>query len=340
MLKYSKKEETGEMRKSLCIVAGYDAESQIQKYVLHLLKCFQEELQADVVYVTTSKEVSDEDKAKVADLGVSLIHRENSGYDFQSYFTGFEYFKEQLDQYEKIYHTNDSVFGPFGSLKSIVEKMDNTGYDVWGMTDSMQYKYHLQSYFVCFKKEAFSAMQKFWDQYTFADDYQSVVQNGEIGMSQFLLDEGLCLGAAFPLEKYISAPLSEVESQDTSSRGQYVFRKNKGKLRWYSIALKALTSNASLLFCDRMMQDGYPFLKRRILIDPQAFGYHYGNYARHIKEEYMYALSVAQASVHRDWREIVIPKPNIFVRYIFRAGLYRHFQKSWSSFLEKVMMCR
>ena len=45
---------------------------------------------------------------------------------------------------------NDSVYGPFGPLGPLLSRMDFGAADAWGMTETWQIRYHLQSYFVAF----------------------------------------------------------------------------------------------------------------------------------------------------------------------------------------------
>ena len=280
---------------SLCIFAAYDARSEVQPYVYHLLAELQVQLSAHVVYVTTSKELSDADKAKLDDKGISVVHRENLGYDFGSYYTGFESLKSKIATFDYIYHANDSVFGPFASIADVVTKMQSSPYDVWGMTDSWEYKYHVQSYFICFNKAAHAKLAEFWDGFTFSNDYAEVVHNGELGMSQYFLHSALNIGAAFPIEKYAQERLPDEQEFKKGCRGlkywSKIFSKSKRKKylkkMWDRELKQGFKNNPTFYSWRSLLRDGQPFLKKRVLSDWHLLHLHAGDWFTQVPDEFM-----------------------------------------------------
>jgi hypothetical protein len=319
---------------SLCIFASFDKESQVQKYVYHLLNKLVDELDSHVVFVTTSDRLEEKDKTALSKLGISVIHRKNTGYDFKSYCVGLEAFKTVINSFRKIFHTNDSVYGPFGSMREIREKMDSSGFDVWGMTDSWQINYHLQSYFVAFDAVVFDALIEFWEQYSFKEDYTSVVNNGEVGMSQFMIKKGYCLGAAFPVEQHIAPYLTKVEN---ACNNAHSCMKSMSKPRWYSISRRAMTVNPSFALWKPLIKSGYPFLKKKLLLEWCHLGSHSGDWLNIVSDNFYYAKTVAQASAHRDRPSlggVSRPKKSRLIQHPHR---YRKYSKNWAEFMRSLV---
>ncbi|WP_018969633.1 rhamnan synthesis F family protein [Rubritalea marina] len=317
-------------RESLCVYASYDAKSRVQKYVYHQLDRIIDELGAHVVFVTTSEELDEKDKEKLSAMGVSVIHRKNIGYDFKSYYTGFQQFEARLGQFRSIFHCNDSVYGPFASLKSVCDRMRKTGFDVWGMTDSWQINYHIQSYFVCFTEVVFEALREFWAAYDFKCDYDTVIHCGEVGMSQFMVEKGFCVGAAFPVEKHIAPYLVKVENEETNA---HTCMRAMAKPRWYSITHRAMTINPSFALWKPFCRAGNPFLKKKMLIDWSNQGLHSGDWLNVIDDKYLYAKSITQASIHRDRPALVGRlKPKKYYFFV-NPVKFLNYTKNWALFM-------
>lgn len=320
--------------KELCIVASYDPHSRVQKYIFHLLESLAVELHAHVVFVTTSKKLEDIDKVKLTQMGVSVVHRQNNGYDFKSYFIGLEHFKDRLDRFEKVYHVNDSVYGPFASIAGVKALMQQSGFDVWGMTDSWRIDYHIQSYFTCFNANVFEALLSFWESYSFQCDYETVINSGEVGLSQHLIAEGFCIGAAFPIEKYIAPSLVEVGNANDNA---HICMRSMSKPRWYSIKQRAMLLDPSVTAWRPMLKDGYPFLKKKLLRDWCHFGTHSGDWLNLITEEFIYASSVAQAGVHNERPALVGKMKPRFHHFLLNPIKYTKYMRNWAKFMRSLI---
>lgn len=315
---------------NLCIYASFDIKSRVQEYVYHQISELQHELLAHVVFVTTSDVLLDEDKERFSELGVSVIHRENTGYDFKSYYIGLEAFKHEMNSFMNIYHTNDSVYGPFRSISDIREKMNDSCFDIWGMTDSWQINYHLQSYFMAFKSGVFESLTEFWSQYKFEGDYHSVVKQGEVGMSQFMIKKGFCLGAAFPVEQHLAPFLIGVENAFDNA---HVCMRSMSKPRWYSITKRAMKLNASFVLWKPLMKSGYPFLKKKLLLEWANIGSHSGDWLNIIDDDYFYAKTVTQASIHRDRPPLTgVLRPK-WIHFLLNPVKYMKAKKNWSKLM-------
>lgn len=77
--------------------------------------------------------------------------RSNTGFDFAAWRDVI--LKEDMQEWQEILLLNSSVVGPLFSLSPIFQEMENRSCDFWGLTQSRFVRPHIQSYFMCFRKE-------------------------------------------------------------------------------------------------------------------------------------------------------------------------------------------
>jgi lipopolysaccharide biosynthesis protein len=214
----------------LCIFAHFDLDNVVDQYVLKYLQELRSVAQ-HLVFVSTST-LSDQHIAAVRHLCDSVITRENAGYDFMSWQTGLASVRN-LAPYDELIICNDSVYGPFYPLENVFDGMATQPYDFWGITSYGHTSFHLQSYFIVFKKHVIesSAFRKFWHSITPEESKARVVDKYEIGLTETFVTEGFrpgtyvqyrpsfvkylsVLGRPWNLEKFlwffVVAPLSGV----------------------------------------------------------------------------------------------------------------------------------
>lgn len=164
---------------TLACFCHFDTKNQIADYVVHYVKELAEG-GADVFFVSNCPQIEEAELAKITPYVAQIILRQNIGYDFAAYFTGYSY----SEGYESVVFANDSVYGPFYPLAPLFVKMKDN--DMWGISDAYAGRYHIQSYFWVFNN-----MQNFLDkeaaEFEFIDDKAEVVGHYEEGITQKLI---------------------------------------------------------------------------------------------------------------------------------------------------------
>jgi lipopolysaccharide biosynthesis protein len=171
---------------------------------------------------------------EVALDGLVVIRRPNVGYDFGSWSMALDLVPGTIPT-ERTILVNDSMAGPFTTLRPLLESLDATPADVWGLTDTQQFGSHLQSYFVayCDGVLAERPLARFWADVRHEPDKDSVIIRNELGLSRLLQVEGFVHLPEFSHERIVPA------GQNPVIRG------------W-----------------KRLLELGFPFVKREILRDP------------------------------------------------------------------------
>lgn len=140
----------------LCVYACYprDAERPLPRYVvftIHALKKCGYEVWLVInrpAFLVTSPSVH-KDVSRI-------MWRENKGWDWAAWCHAFEKHGQAMtEQYDSVLFTNDSYAAPvFGTseLRKTLESMWSEDFDVWGMTNSHERVYHVQSYWLEYSK--------------------------------------------------------------------------------------------------------------------------------------------------------------------------------------------
>lgn len=220
----------------LAVLAHWSANTRVSKSVSALVHELQSFGYGVVVSSACEADGPLEWDLTVDSSNLVVIRKPNIGHDFGSWSIALDVLP-QLATAERIIIVNDSMAGPFVSLRPLLEELDRTRADVWGLTDSQQFGRHLQSYFIgfCDGVLAEPQLQRFWAGIRHVEEKSAVVLRNEIGLGRLLFEEGYVQLPAFSYKLFVKA------GENPVIRG------------WR-----------------RLLDHGFPFLKREILRDPSV----------------------------------------------------------------------
>ena len=195
------------------------------------------------VVVCSTSNVSDEACDPLLRDASSVLSVPNTGHDWGAYHAGLGFVLDRCSP-RSIVLMNDSVYVITDRLEAFLERVAQSPFDVVGATDSLMFRYHLQSYFVHLGRIALESplLPEFLSTYVGVSDKHYVVNSYEIGFSQRALEHGLSVRAAYPLEELITST-----SGLTSSYGV------------------ALAPNPTLELWEELLERGSPFVKAQLL---------------------------------------------------------------------------
>ena len=142
---------------AVCLFAMHSPDGRLSDCVLHYLR----ELRACglSVHVALSgmAALHPQDRTDLDDAGAIGYLRENRGLDFGAW----QHLVEAgcIKDADFVVLANDSVIGPLHPLAPIFARMQSLECDVWGMVESHEMAWHLQSWFLCFSRTAWQAPQ-------------------------------------------------------------------------------------------------------------------------------------------------------------------------------------
>lgn len=181
--------------KRLCVFAHFDKDNIADEYVLFYLRDLRKVV--DRLVFVSAAPLGAETVSVLKNICDSVIIRKNEGYDFASWQTALQ--AEKLKDFDELILCNDSVYGPLLPLERVFGAMREESCDFWGMTDSYDIAYHVQSYFLVFKKTVLNSriFQRFWESTSIPNSKKEVIKLCEIGLSQTLF------GAGFRASTYV-----------------------------------------------------------------------------------------------------------------------------------------
>lgn len=242
-----------------CVYSHFDKNDNVEPYVLDALKRIKD-TGFRLLFISTSKSINEEDLNELKKLATVVITRENIGYDFGSYKLGIQFLFDNQIIPKQLLITNDSAFGPIFDLHSIVKQSRNS--DIFGMTDSVDLAYHLQSYFIIYNSNVINSnhFKKFWDSVKLLDSNtpnfkKIIIEEYEVGGTQYFIKNGFQIRVAFGIDKIIKREiklfLSQIELSKTTAGLQ---------IEKFSIG-----HNPTHNYWENLIEMGFPYIKRELL---------------------------------------------------------------------------
>lgn len=201
---------------------------------------------------------------------VGWLRRLNQGRDFGAFQDGWLALQSQRlwTQCERLLLLNDSVY-PVADLaaSSWPRFLEGSAEAVLGFSDSFQNGYHLQSYGLHLPGSVLQHpwWDAYWRQYPGWGGMTVAIREGEIGLSQLLMDQGVALQALHPVSR-LRAQIASAELLEQLQR-----HCSREAAVWIQQQLLA-TGLSSLNFHSPahywaipLLLDGCPFLKRWLL---------------------------------------------------------------------------
>jgi hypothetical protein len=253
----------------------FDRRGHVRSQLLHYVRELRENGR-DVVFVSNARKLKPEALAALQEICAGVIVRRNIGYDFGAWRDAIDYLNLPRANTEEIICANDSVFGPLLPLGDVLRRFDYSRADIWGLTESWQRRYHLQSFFIAYGPKAIraEAFRKFW-KYVRPVPVKSYVINAyEIGVTQVMMKGGLHCEALWSyetlvkmanraeLERLIGGDGTELAKDDPVqvARLRQVVRIRDGKV-------KRVALNPTADLWRQLLVSGFPFIKRELLRD-------------------------------------------------------------------------
>ena len=154
-----------------------------------------------VVFVSNARRLQPTCLPALTEICTAVIVRRNIGYDFGAWRDAIEFLGLPRAATEEVILVNDSVFGPLLPLSGTLRRLILPKADIWGLTESWQVRYHLQSFFIAFGPAALrsAAFAKFWRSVKPVPLKSYVVRAYEVGVTQAMMKGGLRCAAILGL---------------------------------------------------------------------------------------------------------------------------------------------
>lgn len=183
-------------KNNLMIFVHYNKDNQsIENNVIHYLNSF-DILNCDIIFISNSQ-IDTQYLDKIKPLAKKIIIRGNIGYDFLAYKKGLSI--ADYWNYEKVILANDTLVGPLYNFSENYSKIINSTYDIFGMTASKQFWYHIQSFFICFDKKVTQTedFKVFWSNVNIKNNVMDVIMEYELNLTRYFIDRRFSASALY-----------------------------------------------------------------------------------------------------------------------------------------------
>lgn len=223
----------------LVIYAVWDRRGGIEDFIPYALSRLRPHAERIVVVVNGS--LASAGRAKLADVCDEVLVRQNRGYDIWAHKHAIDHLGTRIEEFDEVILTNDTWFGPVREFDPLLERMDRSSADFWGMTDHPRESpnpftksgilpYHLQSYWIAVRRRMVRsvAWATYWRDLPEMPEYLDAVLTHEAVFTEHFTSHGFTSDVAFAATEYP-------------------------------------TSHPALFNPDLLLRDGCPTLKRRPL---------------------------------------------------------------------------
>ncbi len=253
----------------------YDSRGQVRPMLLDYLKEFIANGRA-VVFITNAGRLNEQAAARLQEICAAVIIRRNQGYDFGAWRDALAHLRLPREDTEEIILANDSIFGPLAPLQGLLQKLTYENTDIWGLTESWQTRYHLQSFFLAFGPVALrsQAFDKFWRKVRPVPSKTYIVKAYEVGITQAMLKAGLRCAAVWSYQSLI-AQCQQALVEDIMALAAAKLERMDPVLvarRTYALRIRdsiarRVAMNPSADLWRPLLIAGFPFIKRELLCD-------------------------------------------------------------------------
>lgn len=175
---------------SLALYAHFSPHSGVTEMVLMQLREYVR-LGFRVVFATASPSVSAEEWSRLCEVAEVVIQRRNHGFDFGAWSDALQVAPLDLGEFDELLLANDSVVGPVFPLDEPLARLRAEGEGVFGLTESVQHRTHLQSYFLlACGRAAVGDMAAFLGNLRLSASKRLTIRRGEIGLTDAMRARG------------------------------------------------------------------------------------------------------------------------------------------------------
>lgn len=257
--------------RKIAVFNHYDRQGVLHPFVEHYLRQIAAAGYA-ILFASNAPRLPEATIERLKPISTLILRRDNIGRDFGAYKDGIAAIPS-LERLDSLLIANDSVYGPFHDLSEVLQRMPAEEADVWGITDSWERRYHLQSFFMLFHRPALAnpGFTAFWRNLHYVQAKGWIIHRYEIGLSRALMAAGLRLKALYPYRQAAAALVEAVKDRRVLDLEGIDSLQKQFIAQIFTMVNRGIPLNPTHFFWDYLIGTmGCPFLKRELLRDNPA----------------------------------------------------------------------
>jgi lipopolysaccharide biosynthesis protein len=257
----------------IAVFVHFDASGAVPEFTHHYLREIGRAGFA-LVFVSNAPRLAAADLERLTPLCAAILRRDNVGRDFGAFKDGIATVPD-LGRLDALLLANDSVYGPFHDLGEAIGRMSMAEADVWGITDSWERSFHLQSFFLLFGRRALAsaAFGRFWGNVRYVQAKSWAIDRYEIGLTRALMADGLRCRALCPYREAATGLMAVADRELAPETGPAELSPTRrmflGRVA-DAVAFGVPLNSCHFLWDHLVLHMGCPFIKRELLRDNPA----------------------------------------------------------------------
>jgi hypothetical protein len=255
-----------DLGESVVLFTHFDRQGQLAKHVVSYVRALHRN-GFSVVFVSNTGHRLQTNLTLLQPFCRAIVARRNVGYDFGAIREMLAMLDLPRPETERLLIVNDSVYGPLVPMTDILRRADLEEADFWGLTESWQHRYHLQSYFLLVNRHVMlnPAWQTFWDNVRQVSSKRWVIHRYEIGLTQTLLRAGIRCRSLWPYHELLAHVINTATEIDSSANDPLQQMRALANQRLRSAVAKRAPLNPTSDLWRQLLLTGFPFLKVELL---------------------------------------------------------------------------
>jgi hypothetical protein len=189
--------------RSVALYAHFSPTGRVSEMVMAQLRAYAEAGFA-VVFVSSAPRLAPADWERVGEVAALRVLRENHALDFGAWQAVAPLAAQRWPRLDELLLANDSVLGPLRPLPPIFAALRAGGAGLFGLTESLQTRPHLQSYFLLARGPAAVAdMLGFLQSLRLTLSKRVLIRRAELGLSAWMRARGHRVAALFGYRRVV-----------------------------------------------------------------------------------------------------------------------------------------
>lgn len=163
------------------------------------------------VLIVSNAQLTDTDRARLAEKSAHLIERPNIGYDFGAYREGWRWLANRGQPLDRLILMNDSTWFPLRVEDDSLRRMEALDVDLAGhifkteLAEDNKHD-HIESHLLMMSRKALAhpTIRAFWNHYLMTDSKALTIQHGEKGITHAARRAGLKVQGLLSRERLVS----------------------------------------------------------------------------------------------------------------------------------------
>jgi hypothetical protein len=251
--------------RSIAIYIHYSPVDAVSEMVLRQVREYRAQGFA-IVFVSMCRNLASEDLARLRELTALVVLRRNFALDFGAWHDVMPLLGEAAPHATELLLVNDSVCGPLFSMSGLFEEFRAAGEGVFGLTENLAPRAHLQSYFLLVRgRAAVGDVMRFLRDMRLTAHKRMLIRRGEVRLSSWMRDRGHLVAAR---QGYESVEWIALEHARALRRLRTIFPRDlaaRNRGTWLEVLRRFPTNPTHSFWYELVDCCGFPFVKTEVL---------------------------------------------------------------------------